>query len=67
MRWESLVMMLIYNVVIPYAIVHSTLGFPWDTMVGISALIVTVRLWVRASRWVERVRKSMVYKMLVGG
>jgi len=59
-------MMLIYNVVIPYAIVHSTLGFPWDTMVGISALIVTVRLWVRGNAFIERVKRSVVYKMLVG-
>jgi len=59
-------MMLIYNVVIPYAIVHSTLGSPWDIAVGISALIVTVRLWVRGNAFIERVKRSVVYKMLVG-
>jgi len=67
MRWESLVMLMIYNVVIPYAIVHSTLGFPWDVAVGVSALVVSIRLWVRGNAFIEKVKRSAVYKMLVGG
>jgi len=67
MRWESLVMLLIYNVVIPFAVVHSTLGFPWDVVVGVSALVASIRVWVKGNEVVERVKRSAVYKMLMGG
>jgi len=67
MRWESLVMLIIYNVVVPYSIVHSTLGSPWDYVVGIAAFVVSIRTWVKANELMEKVKKSAVYKMLVGG
>jgi len=67
MKWESLAMMVIYNVVVPFAIVHSTLGSPWDYVVGVAALIVTVRVWVKGNELIDKLKKSAVYKMLVGG
>jgi len=67
MKWESLAMMVIYNVVVPYAIVHSTLGSPWDYVVGITALVVTVRVWFKGNEFIDKLKKSAVYKMLVGG
>jgi len=66
MRWESFVMLIIYNVVVPYSIVHSTLGSPWDYVVGIAAFVVSVRVWVKANKWAEKVRRSAVYRMVVG-
>jgi len=67
MKWESLVMIIIYNVVIPFAIVRSTLGSPWDYIVGVAAFVVSVRTWVKANELMEKVKKSAVYRMLVGG
>jgi len=67
MKWESLAMMVIYNVVVPFAIVHSTLGSPWDYVVGVAALIVTVRVWVKGNELIDKLKKSAVYRMLVGG
>jgi len=67
MKWESLAMMVIYNVVVPFAIVHSTLGSPWDYVVGVAALIVTVRVWFKGNELIDKLKKSAVYRMLVGG